>query len=146
SQRRNPQNRPIEDGLLSGLADPQNDRGDDGDDERRDPKKVRAEASRNRDEEARGEWELRCTKAFIVLGERGHHEPDDDEDENERETDENGGIDQRREGLSLDRRDDLCVVDVPPQHTVETPAALARQERGRVDAWEQIAMRCERVG
>ena len=46
-------------------------------------------------------------------------------------------IDQRRDRLALHRRDDLRVLDVAPQHRVEVAAALAGQQRRRVDAGKQ---------
>ena len=55
------------------------------------------------------------------------------------------GIHQRRDRLALHGRDDLRVLDVAAQHRVEVAAALAGQQRRRVDAGKQVAVRGERV-
>ena len=59
------------------------------------------------------------------------------DDEDERQRDEDRRIDQRRDRLALHRRDDLRVLDEAPQHRVEVAAALAGEERRRVDARKQ---------
>ncbi len=67
-------------------------------------------------------------------------------DQDEGERDEDGRIDQRGDRLPLHGRDDLRVLDEPPEHRVEAAAPLAGEQRRRVDAREEPAVRRERVG
>src|SRR5262249_31499188 len=66
-------------------------------------------------------------------------------DEAERERDQNRRIHERGDRLAAQRRDDSGVLDIAPKHRIEAAAALAGQERRRVDAWKKLAVRRERV-
>ena len=90
-------------------------------------------------DDARRERQLGA-KAGVEIGERRHDLEHDDRNQYERERDQDGRIHQRRDGLSLQRGDDLRVLDVTPQDRIEIAAALACQQRGRVDARKQIVL------
>ena len=85
-------------------------------------------------------------KLAVEVGERRHHLQHDDRHQHQRERHQDRRIHERRHRLALHGRDDLRVLDVAAQHGVQVAAALAGQERRRVDARKQIALRLECVG
>ncbi len=101
--------------------------------------------SRQPDDHPRDERQL-GVEGRIEVRERRHHLQHDDRDEDERQRHEDRRVDQRRHHLALHRGDDLRVLDEAAQHRVQVAAALAGQERCRVDARKQRAVGRERVG
>ena len=128
---------------LAGAPDP-GEPDDDGDDEQRQDQRVlRPHEAGNAQDDFRDEWQLGAERAVEIR--EGRHDPDhDDRYQHQGQRNQDCGIDERGQCLALHCLDDLRVLDEPPQHGVEVAAALAGQQRGGVDAREDIAVRRRR--
>ncbi len=111
----------------------------------RDDEDVRAEEVRRPDHDARDERELPGLEPREELPEARDHVRHEDRDEADGEADEDRRVDERPRDLPAQRAEDLLVGEKAPDDLLDLARALARLERRREKAREDVAVGEERV-